>query len=477
MIEKVTDVRNTDIGHFLRLRYPILSFILNEKKKEASFMREKKNITIVGAGSSRTPALIGSMVEYKDRFKIDKLVLYDIDDVRVNKMYDYIKLVLQQEIPEVELIFTLDKEIAYKDADAVLVQMRAGNTEMRSLDEKIPLKYGLVGQETCGPGGFAYGMRSIGAMIDMVKEVRRYNKETWILNYTNPAAIVALALDKVFPEDKKILNLCDQPYSMMRSFASILGVPQEKLRTTYFGLNHFGWFTEIEDYEGNSYYEELKAHLSENEFAPYNAEQRSQSWLDTYKRVNKYLSFFPEYIPNTYLQYYFFPEEIVEESDPDYTRADEAKDSREKDVFELTEQAIGEDTLGDLEILSGSVFGNLMIEVAESILYDLNNEFVVMVRNDGIIDNFSQEAIVEVSGTLGQNGVTGFPYGEIKPFYKGLMESQYGYERLTVEAFLEKDYTKALEALTLNRSVIDPQKAKAVLDELMAANIDYWTLE
>lgn len=440
-------------------------------------MLKKHNITIVGAGSSRTPALVGSMVEYKERFKMKRLVFYDIEETRMGKMEAYIRLVLKQEIPDLEVIFTTDKNIAYVDTDAVLVQMRAGFTEMRSADEKIPLKHGLVGQETCGPGGFAYGMRSIGAMIEMVNEVRTLNKDAWILNYTNPAAIVALALDKVFPKDKKILNLCDQPYSMMRSFAKILGKDQHDLKTTYFGLNHFGWFTDVTDYDGNSYYDELHDYLSNHEFKPYNAEQRSQSWLETYRRVNKYLQFFPEYIPNTYLQYYFFPEEIVEESDPDYTRTDEARDSREKDVFELVAQAEGKDTLGDLEILKGSVFGSLMIEVAESILYDLNNEFVILVRNNELIPNIPSDAIVELSGTLGADGPKAYPYGEVKPFYKGLMEGQYAYEKLTVEAFLDKDYTKALQALTLNRTIVDPQKAKAVLDELMEANKEYWYLE
>lgn len=129
-----------------------------------------------------------------------------------------------------------------------------------------------------------------------------------------------------------------------------------------------------------------------------------------------------------------------------------------------------------LEMLTNSVFGNLMVEVAESIAYDLNKEFIVMVKNQGIIDNFEPEAIVEVAGTIGKDGAKGYPFGPIKPYYKGLMEGQYAYELLTVEAFLEKDYTKALMALTLNRTVVDPYKAKAVLDDLMAANKDYWTL-
>lgn len=440
-------------------------------------MRERHSITIVGAGSSRTPALVGSIVDYKERFPLSKIVFFDINPERMGLMSDYMRLVLAQEMPDAEVVFTTDKKVAYESADAVLVQMRAGDIAMRSLDEKIPLQFGLVGQETCGPGGFAYGMRSIGAMVEMVNDIRAINPNAWILNYTNPAAIVALALNKIFPNDKRLLNLCDQPYSMMRSYAKILDMPQEDLLGTYFGLNHFGWFTDIYDKDGVSYFNTLKDYLSNHEFKPYNAEQRSASWLETYKRVNKYLQFFPEYLPNTYLQYYFFPEEIVAESDPNYTRADEAKDSREREVFELCAKAKGRESLGDLEILRGSVFGNLMIEIAESILHDLNNEFIIMVPNDGLIPNFSQDAIVELAGKLGKNGANCKPYGDIKPFYKGLMEGQYAYELLTVEAWIEKDYTKALQALTLNRSVVDPQKAKAVLDALIVVNKPYWTLE
>ncbi len=391
-------------------------------------------------------------------------------------MEAYDRLVLKSYYSECEVVFTTDEDEAYRDVDFIFCQMRVGKTMMRSLDEKIPLRYGLVGQETCGPGGFAYGMRSLGAMKEMVEKVRSYSKDTWILNYTNPAAIVALGLDRLFPDDKRILNLCDQPFSLMKSYSKILGVPQERLRARYFGLNHFGWFTELTDTEGKDYFDTLRSYLKDHDFKPFNAEQRSKSWLDTYVRVNKYMRLIDEYIPTTYMQYYMFPDEIVEESDPDYTRADESRDSREKEVFELCARAVGKDNMDGLEMLTNSVFGNLMVEVAESIAYDLNKEFIVMVKNQGIIDNFEPEAIVEVAGTIGKDGAKGYPFGPIKPYYKGLMEGQYAYELLTVEAFLEKDYTKALMALTLNRTVVDPSKAKAVLDDLMAANKDYWTL-
>lgn len=440
-------------------------------------MRKPHIITIAGAGSARVPALVGTLVEYKERFPLSKIIFYDIDEERMGLMKDYNRLVLTCRYPECEVVFTTDPDKAYEKTDFVFCQMRVGKTKMRSLDEKIPLRYGLVGQETCGPGGFAYGMRSLLAMKQMVEKVRSYSKDTWILNYTNPAAIVALGLDRLFPNDKRILNLCDQPFSLMKSYAKILGLPQESLRANYFGLNHFGWFTQIRDTNGNDHTHTLCTYLRDHDFKPFNAEQRSKSWLDTYVRVNQYMNYFDEYIPTTYLQYYMFPEEIVAESDPEYTRADESRDSREKEVFETCRGALGKTSMDGIEMLTNSVFGNLMVEVAESIAYDLNREFIVLVRNEGIIPNFEQEAIVEVAGTIGKEGAKGYPFGEIKPYYKGLMEGQYAYELLTVEACLEESYTKALMALTLNRTVVDPSKAKAVLDALMEANKDYWTLK
>ena len=285
-------------------------------------MRKPNVITISGAGSCRTPAVIGTMMEMKERFPVSKVIFYDPDLERFKKIEDYCLLLIKCMSPETEVVVTDNMDEAYCKTDFVFCQMRVGKSEMRSHDEKIPLKYGLVGQETCGPGGFAYGMRSIGGMKEMVECVRKYSKDTWILNYTNPAAIVGLALHRLFPDDKRIVNMCDQPYSMMVSFAKILGVDSKKLHARYFGLNHFGWFTDIYDEEGHNYFEQLRDYLANNDFKPYNAEQRTKSWLDTYLRVNRMMKCVNEYIPNTYLQYYFYSDEIAKESNPNFTRAD-----------------------------------------------------------------------------------------------------------------------------------------------------------
>jgi len=440
--------------------------------------RKNTVITIAGAGSLRIPALVGSLIFYKESFPLKKIILFDIDGVRLNRVKSYISMTLEKHYPETEVVFTTSEDEAYQRTDFVLCNMRVGIDTMRSIDEKIPLRHGLVGQETCGPGGFSYGMRSIGSMIEMVNKVREYSKETWILNYTNPAAIVAVALDKVFPEDERILNICDQPYSMIKSFAKILNMNMYDLEPRYFGLNHFGWFTALTDTKtGVDMLPKLKDYLMGNEFKPFNAEQRDPSWLKTYKNVNKMMQFFPEYVPNTYLQYYFFADELVKDSDPNFTRVDEAKLGREKHVLDILEKAEKQNSLQDIPLLQGEVFGNLMVEVVQSIAYDEKKTFVVINRNKGYIPNLPADAMVELASTLGENGAEMIPFGEIKPFYKGLIEGQYAYEKLTVEAYLEKDYTKALQALTLNRAIVNPVKAKAVLDDLMEYSQEYWTLE
>ncbi len=98
----------------------------------------------------------------------------------------------------------------------------------------------------------------------------------------------------------------------------------------------------------------------------------------------------------------------------------------------------------------------------------------MITRNDGVITNFHQDAMVECLAHVGKSGVQPVPFGEIDVFMKGLMEGQYAYETLTVEAYFEKSYEKALKALTLNRTLVDAQKARAVLDDLQDANQGYW---
>jgi maltose-6'-phosphate glucosidase len=436
--------------------------------------KEAYNIVIVGGGSTWTPGILKALTKHKEKLPLKKVTLYDIDKERQETIGEFGIVLFKEEYPEVEFSYTTDKKNAYTDVDFVFCQMRTGGYPMREKDEHIPLSLGVIGQETCGPGGFAYGIRSIKDMVEMVKDVREYSPEAWILNYTNPAAIVAYALKKVFPDDKKIINICDQPVNLLRSYGRLLGRSYENWEPVYFGLNHFGWFKNIYDENGNDIVPEIKKITSEKGFLPADAEQRDQSWLDTYAMVEDMLKDFPDYLPNTYLQYYLYPEYKLKKLDPDYTRANEVMDGREKRVFAECRRIAENGTAKDSSVVHNDAHGDMIIEVAESIAHNRHRYFIVMVENNGLIENLPDDAMVEVTATLGINGPRPYGVGKIETFYKGLIENQYAYERLTVEACLEGSYTKALQALTLNRTVVDAKKARKVLDALIEANKGYW---
>lgn len=437
-------------------------------------MKKAFNIVLVGGGSTWTPGLLKALCKRKETFPLKRLVMFDVHASRQETIGEYAKLLFSEDYPELDFEYTTDKDVAYKDMDFVLCQMRTGGYEMREKDEKIPLSLGVIGQETCGPGGFAYGMRSIGDMIEMVEDVRERAPEAWILNYTNPAAIVADALKKRFPEDERILNICDQPVNLLRSYGRLLDVNPDEFDPVYFGLNHFGWFTHLYNQEGEDLAPKLKAFISNNGFKPVDAEQRDQSWLDTYAAVADMLRDFPDYLPNTYLQYYLYPEYKLSKLDANYTRANEVMDGREKRVFAECQQAVQDGTTKNSSVVHNDAHGDMIVEVAESIAFNQKRKFVVILENNGLVANLDDDVMVEVTAELGINGPRPFGVGKIPTFYKGMIEQQFAYERLTVEAWFEGSYGKALQALTLNRTVGDAKKARLVLDALIEANKDYW---
>lgn len=437
-------------------------------------MTKKFSIVIVGGGSTWTPGLLKALCKRQDTFPLRKLVMFDVDAQRQAAIGDFARLLFQEEYPQLAFSYTTDEDEAFSDVDFVFCQMRTGGYAMREQDEKIPLSMGVIGQETCGPGGFAYGMRSIGDMIALVENVRARSPQAWILNYTNPAAIVADALRVKFPDDKRILNICDQPVNLLRSSARLLQRDVNEFEPVYFGLNHFGWFTHLYDRTGVDLLPQLKTIIADQGFKPADAEQRDASWLDTYALVADMLRDFPDYLPNTYLQYYLYPEYKLGKLDPSYTRANEVMAGREKRVFETCRAAVAAGTTRDASVVHNDAHGDMIVEVAESIVHNQHRLFIVIVENNGLVNNLDDSAMVEVAATLGINGPRPYGVGNIGTFYKGMIEQQFAYERLTVEAWFEGSYAKALQALTLNRLVVDAKKARRVLDALIEANKGYW---
>ena len=423
---------------------------------------KKFSIVVAGGGSTFTPGIVLMLLENLDKFPIRQIKFYDNDAERQEVIAKACDIIIKEKAPDINFVYTTDPETAFTDVDFVMAHIRVGKYAMREKDEKIPLRHGVLGQETCGPGGIAYGMRSIGGVIELVDFMEKYSPNAWMLNYSNPAAIVAEATRRLRP-NSKILNICDMPIGIEIRMAEMLGLKSRKdMIIRYFGLNHFGWWTDIRDKKGNDLMPALREKVAK---VGYNVEIEGEnteaSWSDTFTKARDVFAIDPTTMPNTYLKYYFFPDYVVEHSNPNHTRANEVMEGREKFVFGEC-RAIAEKGTAKDSKLHVDDHASYIVDLARAIAYDTKERMLLIVENDGAISNFDPTAMVEVPCIVGSNGPEKIVQGRIPQFQKGLMEQQVSVEKLTVEAWIEGSYQKLWQAITLSRTVPSASVAKAI---------------
>ena len=435
---------------------------------------KKFSIAVAGGGSTFTPGIVLMLLENLDKFPIRQIKFYDNDAERQEVIAKACDIIIKEKAPDINFVYTTDPETAFTDVDFVMAHIRVGKYAMREKDEKIPLKHGVLGQETCGPGGIAYGMRSIGGVIELVDYMEKYSPNAWMLNYSNPAAIVAEATRRLRP-NSKILNICDMPIGIELRMAEMLGLESRKdMVIRYFGLNHFGWWTDIRDKEGNDLMPALKEKVAKVGYnVPIEGENTEASWNDTFTKAKDVFAVDPTTLPNTYLKYYLFPDYVVEHSNPNHTRANEVMEGREKFVFGECKAIAEKGTAKDSK-LHVDDHASYIVDLARAIAYNTKERMLLIVENDGALSNFDPTAMVEVPCLVGSNGPEKIVQGKIPQFQKGLMEQQVSVEKLTVEAWIEGSYQKLWQAITLSRTVPSASVAKAILDDLIEANKDFW---
>jgi len=439
---------------------------------------KKNSVVIAGGGSTYTAGIVMMLIENQDKFPLRKLKFYDNDKERQETIANACEIIIRERAPEIEFVATTDPETAFSDVDFVMAHIRAGGLKMREQDEKVPLKYGVVGQETCGPGGIAYGMRSIPKVIELIDFMEKYSPNAWMLNYSNPASIVAEAT-RILRPDSKIINICDMPVAIKKSMADILGLESENdIIERYYGLNHFGWWTEIYDKQGNDLMPKLKEHVKQWGYGAKNDGINNpllaeSSWMDTFTKVKDIYAVDPDTLPNTYLKYYLFPDYVVEHSNPSMTRANEVMNHREKNVFAECKRIAEAGTAEGTSIEAGE-HAEFIVQLAGALAYNTYERMLLIVPNNGAIANVDPTAMVEVPCLVSKAGVEPLSVGTIPQFQKGLIEQQVSVEKLVVQAYLDKSYQKLWQALTLSRTVPSASVAKEILDDLIEANKDFW---
>lgn len=430
------------------------------------------NVSIIGGGSAYTPGLVEGFIRQKEDIPLSKLVLMDIDEQKLNIVGSFVQMMLNTHLPNCELILTTERERAIYDMDYIICQIRVGGLEGRHIDEYIPIQYGVIGQETTGPGGFSMALRTIPVMVEIGKEIEEKNSSAWLINYTNPTGLVAEAIGKT--SKIKHIAICDEPMVLQESLASFLRVSPERLFFDYFGLNHLAWARHVflQGVDVLPKVRQALEHTSVEEVESLFDEELLKDPKVRTELVNT-LRIFKDtgMMPSPYLQYYWFTDEIIEhQMKTGITRAQEVIEM-EKQILAGYNQSLQEDKRPQMQ-RGGKWHADMMVGVIGAIANDTRDLFIVNVPNHGSLPDLPYHKIVEVPALIDASGTHPLAMGKMPLQVKGLIQSVAAYEELTVKAALEESYATALDALTCHPLVPSRRIAKSILDDYIKAHED-----
>ncbi len=432
-------------------------------------MSKGVKIVTIGGGSSYTPELVEGFIKRYDELPVRELWLVDIEAGRekLEIVGNLAKRMVEKAGLPIEVHLTLDRREALKDADFVTTQFRVGLLEARAKDERIPLKYNVIGQETNGPGGLFKGLRTIPVILEICKDIEELCPEAWLVNFTNPAGMVTEAVLR-YSNIKKVVGLCNVPIGMRMGIAKSLDVEPERVQVNFAGLNHmvFGLDTFL---DGKSVQEQVIEAMAnpENEM--------------TMKNISG-LSWEPDFIrglgviPCGYHRYYYKTDEMLKEelekAETEGTRA-EVVQRLETELFELYKDPALDIKPPQLEKRGGAYYSDAACSLINSIYNDKRDIQPVNTRNNGAIASIPNDSAVEVNSVITKDGPKPIAVGDLPVAVRGLVQQIKSFERVAAEAAVTGDYNTALLAMTINPLVPSDKVAKQILDEMLEAHKEH----
>lgn len=424
----------------------------------------------IGGGSSYTPELIEGFIKRHHELPVKEIWLVDIESGRekLEIVGNLAKRMVAKAGVPIDVHLTLDRREALKNADYVTTQFRVGGLEARIQDERIPLKYDVIGQETNGPGGLFKALRTIPVILDICQEMEELCPEAWLINFTNPAGIVTEAVLR-YSNIQQVIGLCNGPIGITRGIANNLGVAPERVRIDFAGLNHmsYGLRTYL---DGIDISQKVIAALA----------GRKQDGI-TFRNITD-LGWEKEFIealgliPSGYHRYYYQTRTMLEKMKQDVeqkgTRAEIVK-KLEEELFELYQNPNLAVKPKQLEARGGAYYSEAAVQLIHSLYVDKRDIQVVNTRNNGAIRSIPDESAVEISCIITKDGPRPIAMGDLPVSVRGLVQQIKSFERITCEAAVTGDYRTALLAMTINPLVPSDRVAKQLLDEMLEAHQNY----
>ncbi|MBO9130725.1 6-phospho-beta-glucosidase [Bacillus sp. 165] len=433
-------------------------------------MKKGVKIATIGGGSSYTPELVEGFIKRYDELPVRELWLVDIPqgEEKLKIVGTLAKRMVEKAGVPMEIHLTLDRREALKDADFVTTQFRVGLLDARAKDERIPLKYGVIGQETNGPGGLFKGLRTIPVILDICKDMEELCPDAWLVNFTNPAGMVTEAVLR-YSNIEKVVGLCNVPVGMKMGIANMLEAAPARLHIDFAGLNHMVFGLNIY-LDGKNITETVLDKLTSKE----------KSGVTMKNIVD--LGWEPEFVkglkvlPCPYHRYYYQTSKMLEEEREAAktvgTRAEVVKQV-EKDLFELYKDPNLAIKPPQLEKRGGAYYSDAACNLISSIYNDKRDIQPVNTRNNGAIMSIPYDSAVEVNCVITKEGPKPISVGDLPVAVTGLVQQIKSFERVAAEAAVTGDYNTALVAMTINPLVPSDTTAKQILDEMLEAHKEY----
>ncbi|SEQ17815.1 6-phospho-beta-glucosidase [Streptomyces sp. yr375] len=430
-------------------------------------------LTILGGGGFRVPLVYGALLTDRAEGRVTEVVLHDLDAGRLHA----VARVLDEQVARVpdapRVTATTDLDEALRGADFIFSAIRVGGLEGRANDERVALAEGVLGQETVGAGGIAYGLRTVPVAVDIARRVARLAPDAWLINFTNPAGLVTEAMSRHLGD--RVIGICDSPVGLGRRIARVLGADPREAWIDYVGLNHLGWVRGLR-VAGR---DELPRLLADPDLLGSFEEGKlfGVDWLQSLGAI-----------PNEYLHYYYFNREAVrayqqaektrgafladqqaqfyaEMKRPD-TAALTAWD-RTRAEREATYMAENRETAGagerDADDLSGG-YEKVALALMRAIARDERTTLILNVRNQGTLSALDADAVIEVPCLVDANGAHPVAVSPLPEHATGLVCAVKGVEREVLAAAESGSRATAVKAFALHPLVDSVNVARKLVE-------------
>lgn len=421
-------------------------------------------LAYLGGGSTRAAGTMASFMHKGRSFDGSEIVLIDLDGDRADLIRRLAQRLADHGGLDITVTSTTDRRAGLADCDAVLSSFRPGGFQARALDERIPLKHGVIGQETQGPGGFFMALRSIAVMRDVAAELAEIAPKAVVFNYTNPVNVVAQAMTTY--TDIPTYSFCEGPWIFPEQVARAAGLDPARVATTMVGINHNCWTTE-HTYDGTDLIPHLRAALEA---------RRGDPTLDEDDRRILHLAVAMESVPASYFKYYYFREEILRrlQGQP-RTRAEDIIAAVPGYWEHYTEQADARDPQLDPARSRGGIHElELAIDAMNAYFNDTAAVLPVNLPNTGgLLPGFDEDVVVEIPTRVDGGGFTGLAQQALPHRVAGLVKALAEHQVLTAHTAWEGTAADGVRALAAHPLVPTLTVAEEIYAEMAHAHAAY----